>query len=433
MVMSQSQHSLRRHATMVIAMAIVLVGSIGGWAATTTLSNAVVGDATVIIDDNVKKIQHLVGGIVSEISVSEGEHVEAGNVLLRLDGTSVKANLGIINSSLAQLYVRRSRLQAERLGAPSFSLDELQANGVDLEANKLLIDGEMQLFKTRQSSMVGRKKQLEEKTAQLAEEIKGDTIQLQAIDDATALVNEELEATEELYARKLVTMQKINSLKREKTDLDGNRGGRVAARAQAEGKIAEINLQILQLDADQSADNSKDLTDVEAKIAEMEERRIAALDQLQRLDVKAPLSGRVYQLSVHTVGGVVNPGEPLMLLAPDNRALTVEGKIATRNVDQVHVDQDVDIRFTAFDQRTTPEVQGKVLSISPDVITEERTGAKYYPVRIKPEPESLAKLQGMALYPGMPAEIFIKVADRSVISYLTKPLTDQMNHTFREE
>jgi len=430
---SESQRSLRRHSVMVVAMAILLVGNIGGWAATTTLSNAVVGEATVVIDDNVKKIQHLVGGIVSEISVSEGSHVNAGEVLLKLDGTSVKANLGIINSNLAQLYVRRSRLEAERLGQPSFSMDELEAKGVDLEANKLLIDGEMQLFKTRQSSMVGRKKQLEEKMAQLDEEIKGDTIQLQAIDDATTLVNEELAATEELYEKKLVTMQKINSLKRQKADLDGSRGSRVAYRAQAEGKIAEIKLQVLQLDADQSAENSKDLTDVEGNIAEMEERRIAALDQLQRLDLKAPLSGRIYQLSVHTLGGVVTPGETLMLLAPDNRALTVEAKIATRNIDQVHVDQDVDIRFTAFDQRSTPEVQGKVLSVSPDAITEERTGAKYYPVRIRPEPESLAKLQGMKLYPGMPAEIFIKVADRSVISYLTKPLTDQMKHTFREE
>lgn len=433
MTVSESQRSLRRHSVMVVAMAILLVGNIGGWAATTTLSNAVVGEATVVIDDNVKKIQHLVGGIVSEISVSEGSHVNAGEVLLKLDGTSVKANLGIINSNLAQLYVRRSRLEAERLGQPSFSMDELRAKGVDLEGNKLLIDGELQLFKTRQSSMVGRKKQLEEKMAQLDEEIKGDTIQLQAIDDATTLVNEELAATEELYEKKLVTMQKINSLKRQKADLDGSRGSRVAYRAQAEGKIAEIKLQVLQLDADQSAENSKDLTDVEGNIAEMEERRIAALDQLQRLDLKAPLSGRIYQLSVHTLGGVVTPGETLMLLAPDNRALTVEAKIATRNIDQVHVDQDVDIRFTAFDQRSTPEVQGKVLSVSPDAITEERTGAKYYPVRIRPEPESLAKLQGMKLYPGMPAEIFIKVADRSVISYLTKPLTDQMKHTFREE
>ncbi len=433
MTVSESQRSLRRHSVMVVAMAILLVGNIGGWAATTTLSNAVVGEATVVIDDNVKKIQHLVGGIVSEISVSEGSHVNAGEVLLKLDGTSVKANLGIINSNLAQLYVRRSRLEAERLGQPNFSMDELRAKGVDLEGNKLLIDGELQLFKTRQSSMVGRKKQLEEKMAQLDEEIKGDTIQLQAIDDATTLVNEELAATEELYEKKLVTMQKINSLKRQKADLDGSRGSRVAYRAQAEGKIAEIKLQVLQLDADQSAENSKDLTDVEGNIAEMEERRIAALDQLQRLDLKAPLSGRIYQLSVHTLGGVVTPGETLMLLAPDNRALTVEAKIATRNIDQVHVDQDVDIRFTAFDQRSTPEVQGKVLSVSPDAITEERTGAKYYPVRIRPEPESLAKLQGMKLYPGMPAEIFIKVADRSVISYLTKPLTDQMKHTFREE
>ncbi len=165
----------------------------------------------------------------------------------------------------------------------------------------------------------------------------------------------------------------------------------------------------------------------------MQERRIAAVDQLNRLELRAPMSGRIYQLAVHTVGGVVNPGEVLMLLAPDQRDLTIEAKIATRDIDQLTLGQKVDIRFSAFDQRTTPEVQGDVVSISPDVATEQRSGAEYYPVRIKPEPASLGNLTNMTLYPGMPAEVFIKVADRSVISCMTKPLMDQISHTFREQ
>ncbi len=429
----QSQRSLNRHIFSVWALSVALVGGMGGWAASTALSNAVVGQGTVIIDQNVKKVQHLTGGIVSELLAREGAHVQAGDVLLRLDSASVRANLAIIDSNLAQLYVRRARLQAERIGATEFSAHDIAADGVDITASKNLIDGELQLFNARQSSIIGMRKQLEERKAQLAEEIQGETLQLASIDEATRLVDQEYDAARKLYDQQIVTMQRVNSLKRQRVELDGNRGERLASRAQAEGKIAEINLQILQLDEDRRTENSKDLTDIEAKISEMQERRIAAVDQLNRLELRAPMSGRIYQLTVHTVGGVVNPGEVLMLLAPDQRDLTIEAKIATRDIDQLTLGQKVDIRFSAFDQRTTPEVQGDVVSISPDVVTEQRSGAEYYPVRIKPEPASLGNLTNMTLYPGMPAEVFIKVADRSVISYMTKPLMDQISHTFREQ
>ncbi|MDC9836327.1 HlyD family type I secretion periplasmic adaptor subunit [Rhizobium binxianense] len=429
----RSQHSLNRHVLSVWVLSIALVGGVGGWAASTALSNAVIGQGTVIIDQNVKKIQHLTGGIVSELMTREGAHVQAGDVLLRLDSTSVKANLAIIDGSLAQLYVRRARLQAERLGATEFSASEITASGIDTAASGNLIDGEIQLFNARRSSLVGMRKQLEERKTQLTEEIRGDTLQLASTDEATKLIDQEYDAAAKLYDKQLVTMQRVNGLKRQRVELDGNRGERLSSRAQAEGKIAEINLQILQLDEDRRTENSKDLTDVEAKITEMQERRIATVDQLNRLELRAPMNGRIYQLAVHTVGGVVNPGEVLMLLAPDQRDLTIEAKIATRDIDQLTLGQKVDIRFSAFDQRTTPEVKGDLVSISPDVVTEQRSGVDYYPVRIKPEPASLQKLTGIALYPGMPAEVFIKIADRSVISYMTKPLMDQISHTFREQ
>ena len=247
------------------------------------------------------------------------------------------------------------------------------------------------------------------------------------------LIDEEHTAISSLYEKQLVTMQRVNTLKRQRAELDGNRGRMIATRAQAHGRINEINLQILQLDEDRQTENARDLTDVEAKIAESEERRIAIQDQLDRLDVRAPLDGYIYQLALHTVGGVANPGEALMLLSPETRSLTVEAKVALRSIDQLSVGQSVDIRFSAFDQKTTPEVQGKISSISPDSVVDQRSGAASYIVRIAPDAGDIARLQGLSLYPGMPAEVFIKVADRSVISYLTKPMMDQINHTFRDE
>ncbi|ASY65535.1 protein secretion protein, HlyD family (plasmid) [Sinorhizobium sojae CCBAU 05684] len=430
---TSAQRSLGRHMVGVSVLALALVAGVGGWAATTELSSAIVAGGVVVVDDNVKKVQHLTGGVVGELRVKEGDRVEAGQVLIRLDGTTVRANLAIIEGTLAQLYARRARLHAERIGAPDFEIDEDLENFISGAAAAKLVAGEKRLFESRRSALTGMKSQLASRKAQLADEIEGLTVQLKAIEDALRLIEEELVGVDSLYGQGLVPMQRVTTLKRQRAELEGDRGQHIAARAQARGKLSEIDLQVLQLDEDRRTEISKELTDVEARIAEYEERRTAATDQLRRLDITSPLSGRVYQLAVHTVNGVINPGETLMLVVPEADDLTVEARVAPHDIDQVQVGQPVEIRFSAFNQRTTPEVEAEVVTVAPDLVTDERSGTSYYPLRIRPKPESLAKLTGLSLYPGMPAEVFIKIADRTVISYLTKPLTDQMRHAFRED
>ncbi|MFS8145013.1 hemolysin secretion protein D [Rhizobium sp. R635] len=432
-VISESKRSLNRHVAIVGALSIALVCGIGGWAATTELSSAVIGEGVVVVDGDVKKVQHLTGGIVSELLVAENDHVSAGQVLIRLDGTKTKAELSIVESTLAQLYARRARLKAERIGADSFKVQEDIGDLTSRAAARDLLDGETKLFDSRRSALIGMKSQLASRKDQLAEQIKGLVVQINATNDSLGLIEQELEGIDALYKKGLVTLQRLNNLKRARADLQGNSGQQIAAKAEAEGKAIEIDRQSIQLDEDRRSEIAKDLTDVEAQIAEYEERRGTAVDQLRRLDITAPLSGRIHELAIHTVNGVVNPGETLMLVVPENEDLTVEAKVATRDIDQVHVGQSVDVRFSAFDQRTTPDVAGEITSIAPDIVKDERSGISYYPLRVKPKAESIAKLKSIKLYPGMPAEVFIKIGDRTVISYLTKPLTDQMQHVFREE
>ncbi|MGO6798242.1 HlyD family type I secretion periplasmic adaptor subunit, partial [Rhizobium ruizarguesonis] len=399
----------------------------------TELSSAVIGEGVIVVDGDVKKIQHLTGGIVSELLVSENDHVTAGQVLIRLDGTTTRANLSIVESTLAQLYARRARLKAERIGAESFEVEENITDLTSSTSAQKLLDGEQKLFDSRRSALIGMKSQLASRKDQLAEQVKGLVVQINATNDSLGLIEEELGGIDVLYKKGLVTLQRLNQLKRARADLQGNSGQEIAAKAEAEGKAIEIDRQSIQLDEDRRSEIAKDLTDVEAQIAEYEERRGTALDQLHRLDITAPLTGRVHELSVHTVNGVIDPGQTLMLVVPENNELTVEAKVATRDIDQVHVGQSVDVRFSAFDQRTTPDVSGEITSIAPDIVKDERTGISYYPLRVKPKPESIARMKTIKLYPGMPAEVFIKIGDRTVISYLTKPLTDQMQHVFRQE
>ena len=430
-----ARRSLGRHMTAVSVLALALVVGVGGWAATTELSSAVVAAGTVVVENNVKKIQHLTGGIVGELFVKEGDTVKAGQILLKLDGTTVRANLSIVENTLAQLYARRARLLAEQLGSEDFiipeNLGELTSGAST--PGSVLEQGERKLFISRRNALAGMKSQLASRKDQLADETRGLAVQISAIEDALKLIGEELTGLDKLYGQGLVSMQRLTELKRDRAQLEGDRGARIAARAQAAGKSSEIDLQILQLDEDRRTEIAKELTDIEGKIAEYEDRRIAALDQLKRIDIRAPLDGRVYQLAVHTVNGVIHPGEVLMLVVPGADSLTVEAKIATHDIDQIRLGQPVEIRFSAFNQHTTPIVEAEVVTIAPDLVTEEHSGTSYYPLRIKPKPESLAALKGLTLYPGMPAEVFIKIADRTVLSYLAKPLTEQMKHTFREE
>lgn len=430
-----SHRSLGRHITAVTVLGLALVVGVGGWAMTTELSSAIVASGTVVVENNVKKIQHLTGGIVEDVLVKEGDSVKAGQILIKLDGTTVRANLSIVQNTLAQLYARRARLLAEQLGSDDFTIPEdlSQLISGTSTPGEVLEQSERKLFISRKNALVGMKSQLASRKDQLVDETKGLTVQLTGIEDALKLIGEELTGLDKLYGKGLVSMQRLTELKRDRAQLEGDRGARIAARAQAAGKSSEIDLQILQLDEDRRTENAKELTDVEGKIAEYEDRRVAAMDQLKRTDIRAPLDGRIYQLAVHTVNGVINPGEVLMLVVPGADGLTIEAKIATHDIDQIRVGQPVEVRFSAFNQRTTPIVEAEVVTVAPDLVTDQRTGMTYYPLRIKPKPESLKGLKGLTLYPGMPAEVFVKIADRTVISYLAKPLTEQIQHTFRED
>lgn len=428
-----SRRSLRSHIIAVFVLSTALVAGVGGWAATTELSSAIVASGTVVVENNVKKIQHLTGGIVGELLVKEGDRVDAGQVLLRLDATTVRANLSIVQNTLAQLYARRARLLAEQSSSGTFTIPEDLTKLTTATAAQVLEESERKLFVSRVNALASMKDQLASRKNQLKDETEGLTVQLTAIEDALKLIAEELNGLEKLYKEGLVSMQRVTTLKRERAQLEGDRGARLAARAQAAGKSSEIDLQILQLEEDRRTEVAKELTEVEAKISEYEDRQVAAIDQLKRLDITAPLAGRVYQLAVHTINGVINPGEQLMLVVPEADSLTVEARIATHDIDQIRLGQPVELVFSAFNQRTTPVIDGEVVTIAPDLVTDQRTGISYYPIRVRPKPESVKKLQGLTLYPGMPAEVFVKIADRTVISYLAKPLTEQMRHTFRED
>lgn len=427
-----ARSSLTRHFLATTVLAVALLLGIGGWAMTTQLSSAVIASGTVVVENDVKKIQHLTGGIVGALLVREGDSVTAGQALIRLDATTVQASLAIVQNTLAQLYARRARLRAEQLGAADFTIPEDISALTSRSDIALLETSERKLFESRRDALIGMKNQLQSRKAQLVDEAGGLTVQVKAAEDGLAVIAEEVDALQGLYSQGLVSMQRLNALKRERAELEGDRGARIASRAQTAGKSNEIDLQNLQLDEDRRSEIAKELTEVEAKIAEDEERRVAALDQLKRLDIRSPVDGRIYQLGVHAVDSVVNPGDVLMRVVPRTDELMVDASIATSDIDELRVGQPAEIRFSAFNQRTTPEVDAEILTISPDVITDERTGLNHYKVRIRPKPQSLAALKDLSLYPGMPADVFIKIADRTVISYLAKPLTEQLRHTFRE-
>lgn len=257
---SESKRSLNRHVAAVGVLSIALVCGIGGWAATTELSSAVIGEGVIVVDGDVKKVQHLTGGIVSELLVSENDHVTAGQVLIRLDGTTTRANLSIVESTLAQLYARRARLKAERIGADSFEVEENIRDLTSSTSAEKLLDGEQKLFDSRRTALIGMKSQLASRKDQLGEQVKGLVVQINATNDALGLIEQELEGIDTLYKKGLVTLQRLNTLKRARADLQGNSGQEIAAKAEAEGKAIEIDRQSIQLDEDRRSEIAKDLT-----------------------------------------------------------------------------------------------------------------------------------------------------------------------------
>ena len=420
-----------RHLAIGLIAIATLIFGVGGLAAMIDFSGAVVGHGRLVVSSNVKKIQHQTGGTVSAILVKEGDHVNAGDVLVKLDPTMNAANQAIVSKGVDEALAQKARLDAERAGATTLVFPkELLDRASDPKVGELLRI-EQNAFNSGVAARAGQKDQLRKKIAELQQQLDGIKAQEDAVRRQIALSKDEVAGLERLRGQDLVSTQRIVEAESRAAQLDGQLGQLVSGAGQTGAEIAQAELQILQVDQDASSEASRQLADTSSKLNEMSERKIAADDQLQKQNIVAPISGTVYELAVHTIGGVIGPGEEIMLIVPEHDLLLVEAHISPNEVDRVHPGQEAVLRFTSFGSRITPEYHGTVQTVSPDLVTDQRTGQAYYVVRIDLPQKAYDDL-GAKFVPGMPAEVFIVTGDRTVLSFLTKPLTDQIMHTFRE-
>ncbi|UXN58109.1 HlyD family type I secretion periplasmic adaptor subunit [Phyllobacterium zundukense] len=425
--------SIRVHMIVGLCTSAILVFGAGGWAAIAQLSGAVMGTGTVMVDGNVKKVQHREGGIVGEILVRDGARVKAGDLLVRLDDTLTRANLAMVTKQIDQFTARRLRLVAEREESLQLSVSENTSGGLNQSEFEEYLRAEMALFTARKRTIDGQKEQLRQRISQIGQENEGLVARREGKNDEVALIERELEGVSSLYQKGLIPYPRMAELQRMKAQLAGERGQFVAEIARAANRITETELQILQLDQDRRAEVLTELRDTDSKLAELSEQRIAASDQLKRIDIRAPQDGLVHELALHTIGGVVAPGETVLQIVPDRDSLIVEARLKPADIDQVHVGQRAELRFSAFNQRTTPEIAGYVKTVAADLLHNAQTGESWYFARIEIPQDELDRLENLVLVPGMPVETFIQTGDRTALSFLAKPLFDQLARALREE
>jgi HlyD family secretion protein len=428
-----AQRSIRLHLIIGLAIVVVLAGGLGGWASTAEISGALIAPGSIVVESNVKKVQHPTGGVVGEVLAHDGDLVKAGDVVVRLDDTVTKASLAIVVKTLDGLMARGARLQAEQQGLDTITYPKALLDRAGDPEVKNIIASESKLFEVRTNGRVGQRAQLHERITQLNEEIAGLVAQEKAKDQEIALVEKELVGVRDLYDKHLVQMSRLTTLERDAARLNGERAQYIASRAQAKGKITETELQIIQVDKDMVSDVSKDLRETTDKIGEFVERKVTAEDQLRRTDIRAPQNGMVLQSTVHTVGGVITAGDAIMMIVPQSDDLQVEAKVNPQDIDKLQIGQKTLLRLSAFNQRTTPELNGVVSRVSPDVTVDQRTGQSYYTIRVSMPAQEIARLGDVKLIPGMPVEAFVQTGDRTMLSYLIKPLSDQLMRAFREK
>ena len=424
--------SLERELRKGLLVLVIGLGVGGGWATLVPLSAAVVMTGTLVVQSNVKKVQHPTGGVVAQIAVEDGMHVKAGDLLVRLNETQVRANLQMVAKELDDITLRIARLRAERDGlhdpamAPEFAA---RTADDDLAARTA---SEKSLFKARASARQNQKDLLQSRVAQLGQQIDGLEAQIQSNTSQRDLIAKELEGVQTLFDKRLAPITRLTSLQRDGARLDGERGQLQSSIAETKAKIGEAQLQMIRVDEEFRAEVIKELREAEAKKGELAERRIAAQDQLDRIELRAPVSGIVNQLAVHTIGGVIAAGERVMDIVPDSDELQIEARLPPHEIDQVKLGQTTLVRFPAFNQRTTPQLSGAVSYVAADLSHDHDSGTSYYTIRATLPEEEHRRLQGLTLVSGMPAEIFVEAGSRTMMSYLLKPITDQLRRAFNE-
>ncbi|HMA75435.1 MAG TPA: HlyD family type I secretion periplasmic adaptor subunit [Xanthobacteraceae bacterium] len=425
----RSFESERRAGLRVLAAALLLIG---GWATFVPLSGAVVIPGTVVAESNIKKIQHPTGGIIASISVRDGTRVREGDILARLDDTQVRANFQMVSQQLEEIRARISRLKAERDGHDGRALLQDASLTNHEEDGERPLTTENALLRARADARKSQRELVRNRIGQLNEEIAGLDAQIKSKQTQSELIGQELEGVQALYDKRLTTLTRLTSLQREAARLDGERGQLVSSIAETRAKISESELQLVKLDQDFRADVVKDLREAQDKEAELAERVVAARDQLNHIELRAPTAGIIHQLSVHTIGGVVRPAEVIMVLVPESDELQIDARLPANEVDQVHKGQSTLVRFSAFNQRTTPELSGIVSHVSADITQDAKSNSSYYTVRVSLPGDELARLSELQLISGMPAEVFVQTGSRTMMSYLFKPIGDQLHRMFRE-
>lgn len=428
--------SLNRHAALGIASTIFIVGATASWASFAKIQDAVIAPGTVSVNSQKKKVQHPDGGIVSDIYVDDGSHVEAGSVLFRLDGKQLSADMGTVRRRIFELAAKRWRLQAERdrlAKLPDWISPKEAGEGFDEAADMAsIVDGQRQLFATKLEVLQQQKLQLREQINQLQQQVVGLTFAEEARNKQLDIARGEMGKLSELAKSGLVPLTRWGPIQREEAGLAGEVGQAHAEKARAKGRISELELKLIELEQDYRKEALVDLQAVEGELSQLSEKRIAIETKLQRLDVRAPVSGRIHELTVHTVGGVIAAGDTLAYIIPDNDKLIVDALVPPKDVDRVHRGSTARIRFTSFDRTTTPEVTGKVMWISPD---QELVGEYKRPafrVRIDFDAEKIGRLNGSAIGPGMEAEVMLTGSERTALSFIMKPMSDQIYRSFRE-
>jgi HlyD family secretion protein len=422
------ENELRTGLRILIIVAVLA----GGWLALMPLAGAVVVPGNLVVQSNVKAIQHPTGGVVADIKVYNGMRVAAGDLLVRLDATQTQANLQMISKQLDELRARIARLVAERDGQdrPVIPAELTGRSGEDNV--RTLLASEDSLFKARFTARKSQKDLLQSRVAQLSEEISGLDAQIASKAKQLELIAGELSGVQDLYDKRLVPMTRLTTLQRETARIEGERGQLVSAIAETKSKIGEAQLQIVRIDQDFRTDVVKELGETQGKEAELSERAVAARDQLERIEMRAPTSGVIHQMSVHTIGGVVRAGDTIMEIVPDADDLQIEARLQPNDIDQVRSGQKALVRFSAFNQRLTPQLAGTVAYVSADTSHDQQTNAPYFTVRIVLSEEEVHRLGALQLVPGMPAEVFMQTGSRTMMSYLLKPITEQMQRAFVE-
>jgi HlyD family type I secretion membrane fusion protein len=426
---TQKSFAIGSRVAVAVLLAIGLIVGCGGWAAQAPLTGAVIAQGKVAVRKQVKLVQHRDGGIVSEILVTNGDVVNAGDVLIRLDETQTKAELGVLKGQVGELQGRRARDAAERDGASTLTFKpDFEGNPVTAE----IAQGEIRLFNENRAVREARREQLSLQIAQFEEQIRGLIAQQEANANERKMVKDDLDRLLPLYAKQFIEITKIRTMERDLVKIEGLKGEIDANIARVKGQISEAKIKIIEFDQQARTDGQRDLRDVDGKLAELQERIVAAQDRLSRMVIRSPISGTVNELAVHSLNGVIAPKETLMSIVPESADLVVEAKLAPTDIDQAMAGQPARLRFSSFNQRTTPEVSGSVETIGAAATLDQSTGQTYYLSTIAIA-GGLKQVAGKPIVPGMPVEVFLSTGDRSALSYLIKPFTDQMMKSFREE